>query len=255
MDASRVNKYTTGPFVGPSIEEDRSKEETNAPTSVKVLRNYSPAAFEDAIKSRLLKSARTKAAGLLDKVGSQNIPAAVARERPMPLGLPEELLRTAARPSQSSAVEKDLRDLSLPSITEQSGKAGRPDSISSWVKLSRFSSAAECTENLLSKMGFNIASEYINSEPPGKQLMLCKVLVDDTIKQVGREQAKPVSMFDEADSSASEKSIRSAMEILVEKDSEQPGEEYAFSDLMMKLENFRRQNNLGYSTSWGEEDV
>ncbi|MBF7144979.1 MULTISPECIES: hypothetical protein [Pseudomonas] len=220
-----------------------------------MLRNYSPTAFEDAIKNRLLKSARSKAANVLDKLGSQKIPAAVAKERPLPLGLPEELLKTAARPTQSSPAKKDLENVYLPSTTEQSGKEGSPDSISSWIKLSQFSSAADYSENLLSKMGFNIARQYINSEPQGKQLMLCGVLVNDIIKQVQQEKAKPISMDEETNSSTLEKSIRSAMEILVEKDSEQPGEEYAFSDLMMKLENFRRGNNLGYSTSWGAEDV
>jgi hypothetical protein len=50
--------------------------------------------------------------------------------------------------------------------------------------------------------------------------MLCCVLVNDTIKQIEREQAKPMSMRGEAGSSPSEKSIRSTMEILVEKDNE-----------------------------------
>lgn len=256
MDASRVNKYTTGPFAGPSVEEDKPKENASAHTSVKVLRNYSPAAFEDAIKNRLLKSARAKAANLLDKAGSRNIPAAIARERPLPLGLPEELLKAAARPTQSSSAKKDLENVYLPSITEQIGKEGSQDSISSWIKLSRFSSAADYSKNLLNKMGFNIARQYINSEPLGKQLMVCGVLVNDTIKQIQQEKAKPTSFGNNPVSSETyEKSIRSAMEILVEKDDEQPVEEYAFSDLMMKLENFRRANNLGYSASWGEEDV
>lgn len=237
--------YTTGPFVGPSITPP--SQIPGPPIDVLTgqvaslqIRSRSPFGFEQAIRARLLNSARTRADTLL------------GRRQPVP-GNPQML---ASTPQQSQAPARNL-NIALPLHDSFEGREGALDSISSWVALSPYHDLSTNCDNLFSKMAFNIINKMIDDQPLDKQVKLCQVLVNDAIKQMTAEQnlRNANAFFLPSEPSSSGKLIRATMEILAEKDANVDIDDYRFSDLMQRLENFRREKSIDYSTSWGEEDV
>jgi len=177
----------------------------------------------------------------------------MGRTQPLPGGLPDEVLATA--PQATPVPVRDLSNTFIPLNDTDEGREGTPDSISSWIALSPFGELSSHCEALSSKMAFSIIKQVIDQAPLEKQLQLCQVLVNDVKKQILADSKRRAAYPWDNEPSTHGKTIRSAMEIIAEKDADADMGDFRFSDLIQQLENFRRQHGVDYSASWGEEDV
>ena len=94
-----------------------------------------------------------------------------------------------------------------------------------------------------------IVRSYINSQPLEMQGELCAIMVRDLIAEISAERgcvAANDNVFD-GDITLEGKTLRAAMEILVDKDDLMDGMAL-FKNLMLKLELFSRTEGVSYSS-------
>lgn len=114
-----------------------------------------------------------------------------------------------------------------------------------------FSESGEMIDTLLSEFSMRLVRSFLNSQPTERQGELCEVMVRDlTADIVARRGCSANVLFDD-DPATEGETVRTAMEILVEKDDAVDDvddvDDVRYRDLMVRLTLFMRKYNIHYS--------
>lgn len=116
-----------------------------------------------------------------------------------------------------------------------------------------FAPLATMLDTLLSELSMGLVRSYLASQPLELQGELCTIMVRDVTAEISfqRGEDAAISEFLSGVESVEGKTLRVAMEILIEKDDlVNDATNTLFRDLMLKIDLFMRDTGINYCRAW-----